>query len=611
MQQTTIRRLGFLVALLLLGGCATSSDSKSSDTPARKPAAPNVQAAEKLFQEKRYTEAIVACIEIARQDPLTLGLADLQARIMNRVAQLRQDAIKAQMAASTAASAADAARHGILPDTYRLTRHVVGENEPFATPANKMQDALRKAVSVHLEGVGLTDIIAQIGTSQNINFVADTGVGSGKTITIHAESTPLEEILEYVGRNMGVTFSVGQNMIWVTAGNEKQGSIPLETRVYRLRKGLPANEVPGGAALGEKALAGNGEISIVTSIKKFVPQPTGAEIVFDTRAHALLIKNTRENLAQTETIINALDVRQPQVLIEARFIETKAGDLRQLGIDWLLGTPAPSLSAAPNTLPLPGLTSVTTNLLSGQHVGVGELAGGNGVVKYQGVLDNLRMQAILSAMQSSEQNRTLTVPRITTVNNRTATIHIGEEFQYYDNITTSASNQNTIVNNTVVNNNNTTPTFSGTPKTISLGFNLVVTPSIGADLATINLAIIPEITELQNKSKWESFNDPLNTAVSINNMVGKLPIVLQKKVETEMVVRSGETVVMGGLAQASGGKSRKGLPWFSELPFIGQLFRTDSENEGSDNLLIFVTATVISDVGEELIPMRVAEAARK
>jgi type II secretory pathway component GspD/PulD (secretin) len=607
MNQMSTRVLPVAVALLLAAGCATSPETKP-EAPERAAAAPDVQSAEKLFQSKRYTEAIVACIEISRQDPLTPGLADLQAKIMNRVAQLRQEAIKAQMAASSAASAADAARHGILPDTYRLTRHVVGENSPLITPDNKMQESLRKPVSVHLEGVGLTEIIAQIGTSQNINFVADTGVGSGKTITIHAEKTPLEEILEYIGRNMGVTFSVGQNMIWVTPGNDKLGAIPLETRIYRLRKGLPANEIPGGAALGEKAQPGTGEISIVASIKKFIPQPAGAEIVFDTRAHALLVKNTRENLAQTEKIINALDVRQPQVLIEARFIETKAGDLRQLGIDWLMGAPAPPLSAAaPNTMPLPG--GATTNLLSGQHVGYGELVGGAGVFKYQGVLDNLRMQAILSAMQSSEQNRTLTVPRITTVNNRTATIHIGEEFQYYDNITTTASNQNTIVNNTVVNNNNNAPTFSGTPKTLSLGFNLAVTPSIGADLATINLALIPDITELQNKSKWEAFNDPMNTSVSINNMVGKLPIVLQKKVETEMVVRSGETVVMGGLAQASGGKSRSGIPWLSELPFIGQLFRKDSVNEGTDNLLIFVTATVISDVGEELIPLRVAEVA--
>lgn len=595
MKHTTTGVLAFTAILLLLAGCATPPEKKPAFR-ARPPAAPEVQEAEALFKENRYTEAIVACIEIARDDPLTPGLSDLQARIMTRVAELRQEAIKAQTEATAVSSAADAARHGILPDTYRLTRHVVGENAPFNTPPNKMQEMLRKPVSVQLEKVSLTDIITQIGASQNINFVADGEVGGDKTITIHAENTPLEEILEYVGRNLSVTFSVGQNMIWVTAGNDKQGTIPLETRVYRLRKGLPGNEVPGGAALGANAQTGDGEINIITSIKKFVPQPTGAEISFDTRAHALLIKNTRENLAQSEVIINTLDVRQSQVLIEARFIETKAGDLRQLGIDWLLGAPAPPLSAAaPNTLGLPGLTSGTTNLLAGKNVGFGQMLDGAGLFKYQGVLDSLRMQAILSAMQSSDQNRTLTVPRITTVNNRTATLHIGEEFQYYDNLNIPSGNYT---------NAPGSPLFSGTPKTISLGYKLMVTPSIGADQATINLALIPDITELQNKSGWEQANDPTKATIQVP---GKLPIVLQKKIETEMVVRSGETVVMGGLAQASGGKSRAGIPWLADLPLIGQMFRTDNVNEGTDNLLIFVTATVISDIGEELIPLRGVE----
>ena len=157
----------FLALVLLLGGCATSSPA-----PAKPVVAPEVQAAEKLFKENRYAEAIVACIELSRKDPLTPGLADLQARIMTRVAQLRQEAIKEQTAASAEAAASDAARHGILPDTYRLTKHVVGETAPFHTPANKMQEMLRKPVSVHLENVGLTDIVTQIGASQNINIIA-------------------------------------------------------------------------------------------------------------------------------------------------------------------------------------------------------------------------------------------------------------------------------------------------------------------------------------------------------------------------------------------------------------------------------------------------------
>jgi type IV pilus assembly protein PilQ len=617
-----------------------------------------VRDAEELFQRGRATEAILACIEIARKDPLAPGLADLQSRILNRLNEQRRASITARTAASQEAMAQDAHRQGLVPNTYGISRHIIGDISSHNSPRTKMQQALTNEISMHLEDVDLAGIITELGDS-GINLVSDSDISS-KTLTIHTENTPLRELLEFIGRNLDVSFNVGESLIWVTSRLPTDGPIPLETRVYRLRIGLPGNEVPGGAALGEAAQTGSGEIAIVDAIKKFVPQPAGSEISFDTRAHALLIKNTRQYLTETETIINALDVRPLQVLIEARFINTKANDTRALGIDWLLAGPMSSTANNSQTIPggpeivkasdgktLTKTISADDLSLTGRSIGAGMLQNGAGSLLYSGVLDDIRLKAVLQAMESSGQTRTLTVPRITTVNNRTATIHIGEEFQYYDNLTapvnqnlnntfgqsstlltavtawqaqitaygtpttwdTATSNIVTQLRTMIANANNqiltqgaqsNNPLFTGTPKTISLGYNLSVTPSVGADLATINLALIPDITELQNKSEWEAANTPGKATFQT---LGMLPIVMQKKIETEMVVRSGETVVMGGLAQASGGKDRTGIPWLSRIPLLGWLFRTDSTNEGADNLLVFVTATLISDMGENLIPL--------
>jgi type II secretory pathway component GspD/PulD (secretin) len=647
--------------LLALAGCTTPepvvSAAPAVDRPARA-----VRDADELFQRGRATEAILACIEIARKDPLAPGLADLQSRILNRLNEQRRASITARAAASQEAMAQDARRQGLVPDTYGVSRHIIGDISSHNSPRTKMQQALTNEISMHLEDADLAGIITELGDA-GINLVSDSDI-SGKTLTIHTENTPLRELLEFIGRNLDVSFNVGETLIWVTSRLPTDGPIPLETRVYRLRIGLPGNEVPGGAALGEAAQTGSGEIAIVDAIKKFVPQPAGSEISFDTRAHALLVKNKREYLTETENIINALDVRPLQVLIEARFINTKANDTRALGIDWLLAGPMSSPFA--NKLVVPDGSSIakTTDgksltktisaddlTLTGSSLGAGLLQNGAGSLLYSGVLDDIRLKAVLQAMESSGQTRTLTVPRITTVNNRTATIHIGEEFQYYDNLTapvnqnlnntynnpfgqsstlltavtawqaqitgygapekwdTVTSNLVTQLRTMIANANNqiltqgaqsNNPLFTGTPKTISLGYNLSVTPSVGADLATINLALIPDITELQNKSEWEAANTPGKATFQT---LGMLPIVMQKKIETEMVVRSGETVVMGGLAQASGGKDRTGIPWLSHIPLLGWLFRTDSTNEGADNLLVFVTATLISDMGENLIPL--------
>ena len=645
------------VLLLALAGC-TTPDPVVSAAPAADRPARAVRDAEELFQRGRATEAILACIEIARKDPLAPGLADLQSRILNRLNEQRRASITARAAASHEAMAQDARRQGLVPNTYGVSRHIIGDISSHNSPRTKMQQALTNEISMHLEDVDLAGIITELGDS-GINLVSDSDISS-KTLTIHTENTPLRELLEFIGRNLDVSFNVGESLIWVTSRLPTDGPIPLETRVYRLRIGLPGNEVPGGAALGEAAQTGSGEIAIVDAIKKFVPQPEGSEISFDTRAHALLVKNTRQYLTETETIINALDVRPLQVLIEARFINTKANDTRALGIDWLLAGPMSSTANNSQTIPggpeivkasdgktLTKTLSADDLSLAGSSIGAGMLQNGAGSLLYSGVLDDIRLKAVLQAMESSGQTRTLTVPRITTVNNRTATIHIGEEFQYYDNLTapvnqnlnntfgqsstlltavtawqaqitaygtpttwdTATSNIVTQLRTMIANANNqiltqgaqsNNPLFTGTPKTISLGYNLSVTPSVGADLATINLALIPDITELQNKSEWEAANTPGKATFQT---LGMLPIVMQKKIETEMVVRSGETVVMGGLAQASGGKDRTGIPWLSRIPLLGWLFRTDSTNEGADNLLVFVTATLISDMGENLIPL--------
>jgi type IV pilus assembly protein PilQ len=645
------------VLLLAIAGC-TTPDPVVSAAPAVDRPARAVRDADELFQRGRATEAILACIEIARKDPLAPGLADLQSRILNRLNEQRRASITARAAASHESMAQDARRQGLVPDTYGVSRHLIGDISSHNSPRTKMQQALTNEISMHLEDTDLAGIITELGDS-GINLVSDSDISS-KTLTIHTENTPLRELLEFIGRNLDVSFNVGETLIWVTSRLPTDGPIPLETRVYRLRIGLPGNEVPGGAALGEAAQTGSGEIAIVDAIKKFVPQPAGSEISFDTRAHALLIKNTRQYLTETETIINALDVRPLQVLIEARFINTKANDTRALGIDWLLAGPMSSTANNSQTIPggpeivkasdgktLTQTISADDLTLTGRSIGAGMLQNGAGSLLYSGVLDDIRLKAVLQAMESSGQTRTLTVPRITTVNNRTATIHIGEEFQYYDNLTapvnqnlnntfglsstlltavtawqaqitaygakdkwdTATSNIVTQLQTMIANANNqiltqgiqsNNPLFTGTPKTISLGYNLSVTPSVGADLATINLALIPDITELQNKSEWEAANTPGKATFQT---LGMLPIVMQKKIETEMVVRSGETVVMGGLAQASGGKDRTGIPWLSRIPLLGWLFRTDSTNEGADNLLVFVTATLISDMGENLIPL--------
>lgn len=577
-------------SVLLIAGCVTNEVVESGEEPVIPPAR-SVRKADDLFQRAHYSEAIAACIEIARRDPLTPGLADLQQRITAKLNELRAESVATQDAASREAMVVDARRFGLLPETYGVRRHVIGETTDHITKPTRMQQLLDAEVSMHLENVSLTEIINQLAANTNVNIVVDGAIAE-RTITVHAENTPLRELLDFIGRNLEVSFSVGKSLIWATPRSPADSPLPFETRIYRLRKGLPRGEIPGSEDDGEPAM--------IEAVERFVPQPEGADIYFDTRSHSLLVKNTRENLAATDVIINTMDVRPLQVLIEARFVSTTFKDINELGVNWLFGRPAVKGELSASVAGAEDGSTPGVELL-GKNLGIVSGSGSGLSAGYFGILDNFRLQAVVNALEQYGQGRTLTVPRLTTVNNKTATLRIGEDFRYYEDydleevVDRSSSDNTTYVSRAVP---------SGDAAIEELGYELKVTPSVGADLSTINLTINPKISDVEDRAAWAAAYKPSEQGAADNfTLMGKLPIFKRKELEAEVVVRSGETVVLGGLVNTSQTKDHSGVPWFVRIPVLGRLFGTKTDNETADNLIIFVTATLLTDSGEDLVAL--------
>ena len=604
-QHSLTSRFLMATTLIVLAGCTSpkAPEAVPVEPPSR---APEVVAAERIFENGKMQEALTACIDISRKNPEAVGLSDLQQRITQKLAEDRTADVERKTEHASALAIADAKRFGNTPDTYRKTQNVVGENAPLRTTATAMQKVLKNPVSVHLVNADINAIIAQIGQSENINIIADSEI-SPKTLTIHAEKTPLIEILDYIGRNLNVTFSVGDNLIWVTPKEEQTTGVPLETRIYRLRKGMVGSEL-GKSAHGVSLFKGpeerggssssplqekddktkkEGKVGLIEAIERFVPQVEGADFLFNDKVHALVVRNSRENLALVEDIITALDVRPLQILIEARFITTSVNDLRQLGIDWML---RPSGSG----------TRLNTPDLKGS------LTGTTGAdVTYQFLLGNTQFRAVLSALEQSGKSRTIVAPRVTTLNNREASFRVGQDNSYFEQVETSIMTSGSSYT-PGESRDNVTYNYDR-PVVVETGYSLMVTPSVGADLSAINLVLRPEISHID---AWEEY--PLSSLASSSTLTNKpptlkLPILSRQYIETEAVVRSGETVVLGGLADDSKSDTQSGTPWLSKLPWIGYLFKTTDKQAETKNVLIFVTATLVSDSGEELIPLNALE----
>ena len=146
---------------------------------------------------------------------------------------------------------------------------------------------------------------------------------------------------------------------------------------------------------------------------------------------------------------------------------------------------------------------------------------------------------------------------------------------------------------------------------LKLGIELEVTPSVGADLRSVDLKIIPEISEFVRYEFYETAGDDTgnNNANNRTNATAliKLPIFRRSRIETEVIVQSSETVVMGGLITSSENAGEERVPILSSIPLIGRLFRHDTVEESKQNLLIFVTATILSQRGEDLVPVIASE----
>ncbi len=593
-------RLAATLLAALLGSCRTPAPGPRASVPA--PA--EFTRIEWLIEDGRLEDALAACIELSRQDPYRPGLAELQERVLNALLRERERVAARRSANAERAAAADIAETDTVPDTYRLRRAIRGERGSLRTPGGPTRQMLDKKVTLHLDNVGLTDFILQVGQTEGINIVADA-MASDRTLSIHAEQVPFREILDFVSRNLGVTFYVGENLIWATPAAQEQAGAPMETRIYRLRKGRMGTEVAEGSTSN----------AITRAIETFVEQPEGAALQFEPRAHALIVRNTRANLDLIEDIVEALDVVPPQILIEARFIAVDVTDLSELGIDWFMDS-----AIALSKQQVGGSRRARTQINSGAGIGFEQFP--NQAVglnfTYQGLLTEPMFRAVLHALETSGKARTLSVPKVTTLNNLPASIRIGEDFRYFEeydvqSIPASVSDGgNTTYQTTLV------PV--GRPTLEELGIELSVTPSVGADLEDILLTLAPEISEFvryefyntaDNNNGGNNGGNNNNGIIATNAPISliKVPIFRRSTISTQVRVRSSETVVMGGLISTTDAVKRSGVPILSRIPIIGHLFTRLSTDTTRKNLMIFVTATLISNRGESLVPVEPEPAA--
>lgn len=486
-----------------------------------------------------------------------------------------------------------------IPPTFNQTNTVIRSGTMFdiESKEGRMAKVLDKKISLHLDNVTLENIIFTVGDAEGVNFVADKSLPAfQQKLSVNFDQVQLGELLRYISRNLEVKFQVGDELIWIVDGkNEKDLQ---ETRFYRLRNGFVLPAEFGATQIDRTRVENKGVVTITEreEIEKFVQDGAPSnpfieqaimkffegEYMIDYERNLIMARGTRDQLALLEQIIQEFDRVPQQVFIEARFITVTEAAFMQLGAQWETGRDLLSSSRSPRDF---------TGLGTDVGLGLQETFGN--------ILGRKNLTATLTALEQSGESQTLSAPRVTLVNNLPARISDGKVQYYYEEYTVSQQILERRSSSQLV--------PSGKPTKLTSGVSLEVMASIGGDGQSILLALKPEVNQEVQLVTFATVTDRNDEGDVVSSFDIKLPESRTQSLATRVIVKSGQTVVMGGVLEREQRTFVESVPVLSNIPILGAAFRKRTELDKPRYLLIFVTATLISDNGEFVVYEEAAE----
>jgi general secretion pathway protein D len=475
-------------------------------------------------------------------------------------------------------------------------------------------------------------------------------------ITITLNQIPLGEALRYIASQAGLKVKVEPYAVLILPLSEQSNE--LTTKEYRVPPGFISSSVNVGVSalsqgptkVGAGAPAGTGKDTQESTggqllvnregAREFlesqgVPFPPGASAHFLPQSSRLIVRNTIDNLELVDALVEQANIAGPkQVEIESKFVEITQNNLKELGFDWLLGpfnitgnsgkivgsggAPPPANQANfpfPTTNQFPvtagnrsGDFAISANALDALLLGTGAPAVAPGIFGLAGVMTNPQFQVVIRALNQKKGIDLLSAPRVTTKSGQRAVIEIVREFRYptqftapqVPNITGGGSGTGTVSISVV------TPTTPNAFETRNTGVTLEVEPIVGADGVTIDLNLVPQVVEFEGFINYGSpifgINPSIISATVTPNIlltenVINQPVFSTRKVTTSVSVYDGSTVVLGGLMREDVQKTEDRTPIVGDIPIVGRLFRTNVDQHIKRNLVIFVTAHLVTPAG--------------
>ena len=328
-----------------------------------------------------------------------------------------------------------------------------------------------------------------------------------------------------------------------------------------------SNNAASGSSINLNSSNNSNNQNSITSFNN-----NGVSIIADSAQNALVVKAEPQLMREIESAIQQLDIRREQVLIEAAIIEVSGDDADQLGIQWALGDLSSGIGLISFSNVGASLASIAAGYLSNGSTGAASAIasgsnGGSGATLALGNFSNSRKAygALIQALKTNTKSNLLSTPSIVTMDNEEPYIVVGRNVPF---VTGSVSTTSTGVANPYT-----------TVERKDVGVTLKVIPHIGEN-GTVRLEVEQEVSAVQDKGQATDL------------------ITSKRAIKTSVLAEHGQTVVLGGLISDNRTLSRQGLPGLSSIPYVGRLFRADSNSNEKRNLLVFIHPTIVGDAND-------------
>jgi len=478
--------------------------------------------------------------------------------------------------------------------------------EPVANPDVTVKEAAagpstakgKDTLSVDLPDEEIRNIQRNVAELFDLNLVIPDTLQGKTSVKLH--DVTWRQIFQVVLTPVGYTFIEDGNIIKVVS-NESLTQEPVSTEIFVINYAKATEIMP--------------------TLISLVDAASGGKIVVDPRTNSLVITERPSRMKRIRPVIDQLDHPTDQVMIESKFVEISNNDIKNIGVNWsslsgynVTATPGStglytysntygsgttsnitnsggttgSTTTNPGSTTLSNVSTITTGTAPTTTSSIGTTAGNtvsNAVNTATNVLSGVSGQSasqnilsavfsadqfklVLSALQQLNNSKIVSNPTIVTLNNTEATINVGQQYP----IPSYTFNQQT-------------GTFEVNGFNYKdIGIILKVTPQVNAR-GFIKLTLAPEVSQNQGTTTFGGASG------------ASIPIIGTRKAVTQVSLKDGYTMGIGGLISTNFNKSTNKIPILGSIPVIGYLFKSDADNNVVDNLVIFITAKTISAEG--------------